>query len=182
MQVSLNKMVNIDYTLTDNQGEIIDSSKEHGPLSYIQGIGSIIPGLEEALEGKKKGDQFKITVPAEKGYGIRHEEMLYEVPIEEFGEIEDLEEGMEIQVQSSHGPQIMTVKKITEKTVTLDGNHPLAGMELNFDIEVQDVREATEEEIKAYTEDDHGCGCGEDHDEDDEDDEHGCGGGCCGCS
>jgi FKBP-type peptidyl-prolyl cis-trans isomerase SlyD len=146
MQISSHKVVSIHYTLRDNQGNILDSSEGRDPLHYIQGIGNLIPGMEEGLEGKQKGDKLDIKVSPEKGYGVRSEEMIQQVPRSAFGD-QEVQVGMQFQAQSNHGTQVVTVTEVGLESITVDGNHPLAGVELNFAVEVMDIREATQDEL-----------------------------------
>jgi FKBP-type peptidyl-prolyl cis-trans isomerase SlyD len=147
MQISNNKVVSIDYTLTNDTGEVIDTSKGGEPLAYIQGIGNIIPGLEAALEGHKVGDELKVSIPPEKGYGVRNEDSLRTFPREAFSGIDEIEEGMQFMAQMENSQQMFTVVSVNEDTIVGDSNHPLAGMTLNFDVAVRDVRDATDEEL-----------------------------------
>ncbi|MFY7919156.1 MAG: FKBP-type peptidyl-prolyl cis-trans isomerase, partial [Chryseotalea sp.] len=133
----------IHYTLTDNSGNILDSSKGRDPLFYIQGIGNLILGMEEGLEGKKKGDKFQIKVSPEKGYGVKDPNLMQQVPIKAFGG-QELKPGMKFSTNQGH---VVTVTEVSTETVTVDANHELAGVELNFDVEVMEVREATADEI-----------------------------------
>ena len=155
MQITKHKVVKIHYTLTDDDGEVIDSSEGGEPLAYLHGVGGIIPGLEEVLEGKSAGDQFKVSVQPEDAYGDHSEELLHEVERSHFEDIDELELGMQFQVDADDGPMMGTVVEITDDTVTVDGNHELAGIPLNFDVTVGDIRDATQEEI------DHGHAHGE---------------------
>src|SRR5699024_1760339 len=109
--------------------------------------GNIIPGLEKALEGKQAGEQVAVRVPAAEGYGERDDALMQDVPMEMFQGVEQVEPGMRFQAQTSAGVQIVTVTKIDDSQVTVDGNHPLAGTPLNFDVNVVEVRDATEEEL-----------------------------------
>ena len=143
MQISKEKVVSIHYTLRDNSGTVLDSSEGSQPLFYIQGIGNLIPGMEEGLEGKVKGDKLNIKVSPEKGYGVRNDQMIQKVPRSAFGG-QDVRVGMQFQTDRS---QVVTVTEVGLDSVTVDGNHPLAGVELNFDVEVMDVRIATSEEL-----------------------------------
>ena len=147
MVIAQNRVVTMHYTLKDEQGETIDSSQGHEPLAYIQGIGNIIPGLEDALEGKTKGDKLEVTIAPEDGYGERQENMVQKVAKSGFQGDEELVVGMQVQVETKNGPAIAMVSEIAGEDVTLDLNHPLAGVTLNFDVEVMDVREATDEEL-----------------------------------
>lgn len=148
MQVEKNKVVEIDYTLKDENGDVLDSSEGRQPLSYIQGTGNLIPGVETALEGKGSGERVEITVPPETGYGVRDDSLVLTIEREKFGEVEDLKPGLRFRMDTPDGPMIFTVVKLDETEVLVDGNHPLAGMTLNFDITVQSIREATTEELE----------------------------------
>ncbi|GHM98883.1 peptidyl-prolyl cis-trans isomerase [Cytophagales bacterium WSM2-2] len=143
MQISKHKVAAIHYTLTDNAGKVLDSSAGRDPLYYIHGIGNLIPGMEEGLEGKKQGDKFNIKVSAEKGYGVKDEKMIQRVPRSAFGTGE-IKKGM--QFQTNQG-QVVTVTEVGLSEITVDANHPLAGVELNFDVEVMIIREATADEL-----------------------------------
>ncbi len=148
MKVENNMVVRIDYTLTDSREQILDTSRGHEPLAYIQGRGHIIPGLENALEGRSTGDSFKVSIPPEEAYGARSEELVQDIPREQF-EIEGgLEAGMRFQTETEAGVMLLTVTEVKDDSVTVDANHPLAGETLNFDVTVVDVRGATEDEIE----------------------------------
>lgn len=147
MLVQAKKVVAIEYTLKDNDGVTIDSSEGRGPLMYIHGIGALVPGLEEALEGKTKGDHLDVQIAPEKAYGIRNEQLVQSVPKEGFPTEQPLQVGMQFQAQTPQGPVIVTVVEIQDKHLVVDGNHPLAGITLNFDVNVVEVREATPEEL-----------------------------------
>jgi FKBP-type peptidyl-prolyl cis-trans isomerase SlyD len=147
LQIANQTVVTIDYTLTDDQGEVLDSSKGEEPLVYVHGSGSIIPGLENALAGKSAGDALKVTIPPVDGYGERDEELVQPVPRNRFpgGSIEV---GMRFHAQGSDGSQVVTVVAIDDANVTVDANHPLAGMTLAFDVKVLEVRDATADELE----------------------------------
>jgi FKBP-type peptidyl-prolyl cis-trans isomerase SlyD len=148
MQIGKNKVVSIHYTLRDNDGNILDSSDGGAPLTYIQGIGNLIPGMEDGLEGKKKGEKLNIKVSPEKGYGVRDDKMIQKVPRTAFGS-QEIKTGMQFQAQTGQGgTQVVTVTEVGLDTITVDGNHPLAGVELSFAVEVMDIREATAEELE----------------------------------
>ena len=136
----------IEYTLTNNDGEVLDSSKGRGPLAYIQGKQNLIPGLEKQLEGKKVGDKFVANIAPEDAYGVHREDMIQSVPKENFAGVDDIQVGMEFQAQGPAGVQIIKVVAVEGDEVKIDANHPLAGVPLNFDVEVVEVREATAEE------------------------------------
>jgi len=147
MQISKHKVVSIDYTLTNNDKEVLDSSKGQEPLAYLHGIGFMIPGLENALEGKSVDDSLSVIVEPKDGYGERDEELVKVVERAMFGDIEKLEEGMQFQADTDDGIDVVTVTAIEGDKITVDGNHPLADVTLNFDVQVVDVREASQEEI-----------------------------------
>ncbi len=147
MQITNNKVVQMHYKLTDDQGNVIDSSEGREPLSYLQGAGNIIPGLERQMEGKAAGDKFKAVVEPAEGYGEYDESLMQVVPKSGFQGDMEPEVGMQVQVGTQQGTTIASIAKIEGEEVTLDMNHPLAGMRLNFDVEVVDVRDATEEEL-----------------------------------
>jgi FKBP-type peptidyl-prolyl cis-trans isomerase SlyD len=147
MQVEKNKVVEIDYTLKDDDGQLLDSSEGRDPLSYIQGVGNLIPGVESALEGKSAGERVQIIVPPESGYGVRDDSLVLSIERDKFSEVGDLQEGARFRMETQKGPVIFTVLKVGDSEVLVDGNHPLAGMSLNFDITIQSVREATSEEL-----------------------------------
>ena len=145
MQIANDKVVMIHYTLTNDEGDLLDSSKDQDPLAYLHGFGNIIPGLEKALTGRSIGDTFKIEIAPEDGYGVRDNEMVQSVPRSAFEGVDDIEPGMQFQAQSPDGIQLVTVIDIDGDEVILDGNHPMAGITLHFDVEVTDIREATRE-------------------------------------
>jgi FKBP-type peptidyl-prolyl cis-trans isomerase SlyD len=147
MQIAKNTVATIDYTLTDPQGMVIDTSKGREPLAYLHGASNIIPGLESALEGKSAGESVNVTVPPEKGYGPRDPNLIQPVPRTNFQSAGEIKPGMQFQAQTSDGARVVTVVKVDDKNVTVDANHPLAGMDLKFDVTVVGVREASEEEI-----------------------------------
>lgn len=143
MLVQKNAVVSFHYTLRDNEGNTLDSSEGHEAFAYIQGGQQIVPGLEQQMEGKKSGDKFVAVVTPEMGYGEFNKELLQRVPLDRFGG-NKVEEGMQFQA-GDHG--IFTVKEVADGHALLDGNHPLAGVTLNFDVEITDVREATADEL-----------------------------------
>ena len=148
MQITSGSVVVFDYTLTDDEKDIIDSSTGSEPLAYIQGEGQIVPGLEKAMEGKKAGDSFKISIAPEEAYGLHDPENISVVPADQIEGGEELEEGMQLHTEGEFGEQTVMITKIVGNEVTIDGNHPLAGMTLHFDIVIRDVRAATEEELE----------------------------------
>lgn len=147
MKIEKNKVVSIDYTLTDDQNEVLDSSEGGAPLAYIHGNGNLIPGLEKSLEGRTAGESIQVSVPPEEGYGVRDESKVGQVPREALAELGDVQPGMRFQAQGPHGVEVMTVVEVSDESVTMDGNHPLAGETLQFDVTIRDVRDATPEEL-----------------------------------
>lgn len=156
MQISDKSAVSIHYTLTNQSGEQLDSSIGEAPLVYLHGAGNIIPGLEDALTGKQLGDKFKVTIAAEQAYGVASDEMVQVVSRSMFDGM-DIEVGMQFHAEVSYGPGVITITHIDGDDITIDGNHPLAGVDLTFDVEVVDVREATADELAHGHV--HGAGC-----------------------
>jgi FKBP-type peptidyl-prolyl cis-trans isomerase SlyD len=146
MQIAKDTVVSIDYTLKDDDGSVLDSSEGKQPLSYLHGSGNIIPGLEQALEGKAPGDELNVRVEPADAYGERREELQQAVPKNLFEGVDELQPGMQFQAQGDGGTQIVTVVDVEDDQVTVDANHPMAGVALNFDVKVVDVRDATDEE------------------------------------
>lgn len=181
MQIKKDLVVGMHYTLKSDAGEVIDSSAGRAPLEYIQGSGMIVPGLEKAMDGKSLGDQFSVVVSPAEGYGEYQEDLLQAVPREAFQGVEDIQPGMRFVANGPQGQTMVTVKSVGETEVTVDGNHELAGQNLNFEIEVASVREASAEELaNGQPNCQGGCCGGHDHDGD-----HECCGGhddgeCCG--
>lgn len=142
-----NSVVLMDYTVKDDEGNLIDTSSGQEPLAFILGMGNIIPGLERAFVGKKIGDAFNVRVKPDDGYGERDESLVEVVPRSQFAGIKDLRPGMQLQAQTDDDVMVVTVVKITDKEVTVDANHPLAGKNLNFDVKIVEIRGATTEEL-----------------------------------
>lgn len=147
MQVADNMAVSIHYTLTSDEGEVIDSSVGGDPLAYLHGAGNIISGLEKALHGKAEGEQFTVRIEAEDAYGDFLEDRVQIIPRDMFEGVDVLEVGMQFQADVSSGPGIVTIVEIDGDDITIDGNHPLAGVPLTFDVEIVEIRPASKEEI-----------------------------------
>lgn len=143
MQISKHSVASIHYTLTNSQGEILDSSAGREPLTYLHGAGNLIPGMEAGLEGKVKGNKFDLKIAPEQGYGVKDDKMVQKMPRTNFP-TQKIEVGM--QFQTNRG-SVVTVTEVGLDSVTIDGNHPLAGVELHFAVEVMEVRLATADEI-----------------------------------
>lgn len=148
MKIAANRVVTIDYTVTTDQGIFVDSSKDSEPLSYIQGIGHMIPGLESALEGRSEGEQVTAVVEPEQGYGRREDSLQGLIPKDRFDPSVDIQPGMRFEVPSTGGGQVVTVVGMDGDNVIVDANHPLAGIPLHFDVTVMGVRDATVGEIE----------------------------------
>ena len=146
MLISKNSVVYFHYSLSDETGNVIDSSAEGEPLPYIQGHNNIIPGLEKAMEGKESGEVMVVTVEPKEAYGERQEQMVQQIPRSSF-KAEDIKVGMRFEATTPNGAVSAIVTDLTEETVTVDGNHALAGKTLTFDIRITEVREATKEEL-----------------------------------
>ena len=142
-----NSVVSMHYKLTDNDGKVVDSSEGSKPLVYLHGAGNIVPGLEKALVGKGEGDALKVRVEPAEGYGETNPDGIKTIERAAFEGVESVEEGMTFEAKAPDGtPQSIVVKKVDGDQVTIDTNHPLAGVVLNFDIQIVSVRESTEEE------------------------------------
>ena len=157
MQIAENTAVSIHYTLTNDQGEVLDSSKGGDALVYLHGSGNIISGLEAALLGKKVGDKFNVRIEPKDAYGEVADDMVQIISKEMFEGIDQIEVGMQFHADVSYGSGVVTVVNIDGDNVTIDGNHPLAGEALTFDVEIIDVRPATKEELDHGHV--HGAGC-----------------------
>lgn len=159
MKIAQNKVVVMHYAVMDSEENLIDSSYDDKPLSFIHGNGFLIPGLEDALTDKAVSDKFVVDVPATKGYGERDEDFVQMVPKEMFEGADELELGMQLRAQTDDGEQTVIVVGVEENDIIVDGNHPLAGIDLKFDVEILEVRDATEDELKhGHVHGEGGCG------------------------
>ena len=148
MHIAEQSVVSIHYTLTNDAGETLDTSDGRETLIYLHGAQNIIPGLENELTGKSVGDSFDVTIQPEEAYGTVNPELVQTVPHSAFEGVEKVEPGMQFQARGDNGEtQVITVTEVADSGVTVDGNHPLAGQVLNFSVRVEEIREATEEEI-----------------------------------
>lgn len=173
MKITQHTAVTIHYRLTDQQGQLLESSFEGEPMVYLHGAENLIPGLETALEGKQTGDSLDVTIECEQAYGPYHDSLRQEVPLAAFGDIEDIVPGMRFIAETEMGQRPVQVTEVLDNSVVVDGNHPLAGQSLNFSVQVVDVRAASEEEVAHGHIHAHG-GCGGHHHHDHDE------GGCCG--
>ena len=158
VKIADNHFVAIDYRLTLESGEEFDRSAEGSPLGFVTGTGSIIPGLETALAGKRAGDSFKVTIEPDAAYGQVQKELLQAIPRERFPADVEITAGMQFHARGPRGPVALTVVSADQQQVNVDLNHPLAGKRLTFDVKVHEVREPLAHEIPAASS---GCGCGD---------------------
>jgi FKBP-type peptidyl-prolyl cis-trans isomerase SlyD len=147
MRIARDTVVQIHYTLTNSTGQVLDSSAGGEPLAYLHGSGTIVAGLEQALEGKSAGEKLIVAVPAEKAYGAYDAALVQQVPKRAFQGVDKIRAGMRFTAQTSQGPRQVLVTRVVGDMVTIDGNHPLAGQALNFDVEITAVRAAGAEEL-----------------------------------
>ena len=147
MRIATNKVVTIEYTVTTDEGVLIDSSRAE-TLSYMHGVGGMITGLEEALEGKGAGDRISAVVSPDQAYGERDDALLQTVPKARFDPRVELKPGMRFEVASASGKHVVTVVGFDGENVIVDGNHPLAGIPLHFDVNVVAVRDANADEMQ----------------------------------
>ncbi len=147
--VAAGKVVGFHYTLRNDSGAVVDSSQGGEALSYLHGAGNIVPGLENALTGKKIGDQLKVKVSPSEGYGERFEEGVQQIPRDQFPPGIDIQVGMQFGAEGPDGsPVPVWVIGIAPDTVTIDFNHPMAGQNLNFEVAIASVRDASPEEMQ----------------------------------
>ncbi|MDA8621614.1 peptidylprolyl isomerase [Psychrosphaera sp.] len=146
MKIAENTVVTMHYAVKDKEDNLIDSSYDNDPLVFIQGSKFLIEGLEDALNGHEKGDTFEVAVDAENAYGPRMDGLVQQVGNEMFADFE-VEIGMQLRASTDNGEQTVIVVDKDDESVTVDGNHPLAGVDLKFDVEVLEVRAATADEI-----------------------------------
>lgn len=147
MKIEKDRVVRFHYTVSEQGSEALESSKERDPLSILAGRGNIIPGLDQALEGHEAGDSFGVDVAAADAYGEKREGLGQRIPKKHFGE-QRLSPGMQVVLNTNFGPRAVTIQKVGMSVVDVDLNHPMAGKDLHFDIEIVEVREASAEEIE----------------------------------
>ncbi len=147
MNIAANTVVSIDYTLRNDAGDVLDQSSPEAPLSYLHGHNNVISGLEHALLGKAKADRLEASIAPAEAYGEYDAALVQAVPRAMFQGVDDIDVGMQFQTQMDGGVQVVTVKEVNDDTVTIDGNHALAGQTLHFDVTVKGVREASQEEL-----------------------------------
>ena len=148
MNISDKCVVTFHYTLTNSDGEELDTSVGRDPMKYLHGASNIVPGLEKELKGKSAGDTLKVEVHPDEGYGQVDPKLIQKAPRSAFDGSPEIKPGMQFQAQGPGGEvQMITVKEITDDEITIDGNHPLAGQVLHFDVSIEEVREASKEEL-----------------------------------
>ncbi len=148
MTVAKDKVVSVIYTLTDDQGTLLDTNKGQEALDFIQGHGMMIPGFEKALEGAAEGQTLSFTVSPAEGYGESNDDFIIEVPRTAFPEDEEVQVGWQVTGTTPDGQmQAFRVLAVSDETIKLDANHPLAGKNLNFEVEIVGLRDATEQEL-----------------------------------
>jgi FKBP-type peptidyl-prolyl cis-trans isomerase SlyD len=148
MTITKNKVVIMHYTLKDDDGQVIDSSEGRDPLAYLHGARNIVVGLENALEGKDAGEKLSVVVAPSEGYGEYNEELKQEVPLAQFDDASQVQPGAQFHAQTPQGVVVATVLSVENENAVIDMNHALAGQNLNFDVEVVEVRDATAEELQ----------------------------------
>ncbi len=149
MTIADKKVVTIEFTVKNaDTNEVIESSVGSEPLIYLHGFNNLVPGLEKALTGKSVGDKYDVKVTPEEGYGVRDEALVQEVPKAAFEGIDKVDVGMEFTADGPNGPVVVEVTKVVDDMVTIDSNHPLAGIPLAFSGEIQEIRDAKEDELE----------------------------------
>jgi len=148
MIVEKDKAVSFHYTLKDADGEQMETSRDKDPMSYLHGANNIIPGLEKAMEGRSVNDEFSVTVEPEEAYGVRNENNVQRLPMKRLKGIGKVSVGQVLTLQTNKGPVQVTVLKVGRFNIDVDGNHPLAGKQLTFDVEITGIRDASDEELE----------------------------------
>ncbi|MBC52361.1 MAG: peptidylprolyl isomerase [Gammaproteobacteria bacterium] len=146
--IGKNAVVSINYTLTNDAGEVMDTSEGREPLTYLHGANNLIPGLEKEMEGKSTGQSFKVTIPPSEAYGESNPELVQTLSKDMFKGVDKVEPGMGFTAQGPQGEQHIVVTAVDGDQVTIDANHPMAGKTLHFAVEIVNVRDASEEEIE----------------------------------
>jgi len=142
------KVVTFHYTLKNAEGEQMETSRDKAPMTYLHGANNIIAGLEKAMEGRAVNDEFSVTVEPEDAYGVRNENNVQRLPLKRLKGIGKVSVGQVLNLQTEKGQVQVTVLKVGRFNVDVDGNHPLAGEQLTFDVEITEIREATKEELE----------------------------------
>lgn len=148
LMIGKNAVVSINYTLTNDAGEVMDTSEGREPLTYLHGANNLIPGLEKEMEGKTEGQNFKVSIPPAEAYGESNPELVQTLSKEMFKGVDKVEPGMGFTAQGPQGEQHIVVTAVDGDQVTIDANHPMAGKTLHFAVEIVNVRDASAEEIE----------------------------------
>jgi FKBP-type peptidyl-prolyl cis-trans isomerase SlyD len=148
MEIQDNIVVGMHYTVTNDNGDIIDTSEGNDPLMFLQGAGNIIPGLESALVGGKVGDEMEVSVEPEQAYGEYRDELRQQVPRDAFQGVDEVAIGMRFNAETDEGQITVRIAEVEGDTVTIDANHELAGERLHFSVRIESLREATDEELE----------------------------------
>jgi len=148
MIVEKDKVVTFHYTLKNVDGEEMESSREHDPMSYLHGANNIVVGLEKAMQGRKAGDTFEVTIAPEEAYGVRNDANVQRIPLKRLKGLGKIVPGQILNLQTNQGPVQVTTLKVGRFNVDVDANHPLAGETLTFDVEIMEIREASAEETE----------------------------------
>jgi len=146
--IANNCVVSIHYTLKDDNGELLDTSRDSQPLTYLHGAGNLIPGLESELAGKTAGASFNVSIPPDQAYGVYREELVQIVPLDMFKGVDEVKPGMQFETQGPNGDELVIITAVSGEEVTVDANHPLAGKTLHFEVNIEQVRDATLEEVE----------------------------------
>jgi FKBP-type peptidyl-prolyl cis-trans isomerase SlyD len=155
--IANNCVVSIHYTLKDDDGELLDTSRDSQPLTYLHGAGNLIPGLESELAGKTAGASFNVSIPPDQAYGVYREELVQIVPLDMFKGVDEVKPGMQFETEGPNGEELVIITEVIDDEVTVDANHPLAGKTLHFEVDIQEVRDATLEEVQhGHAHDPHG--------------------------
>lgn len=149
MKIVKDSVVSIEFTLTDDQGTLIDTTDDKDPLSFIQGRGDIFPGIERAVHGHEMGKHLTVTLPPEEAFGPHQQDLVKQVPREFFKQAKEITPGMQFKTKKEGEEIVVTVIEANDELVTIDANHPLASSSLHFDLVIVDVREAIPEELQS---------------------------------
>lgn len=147
MKCEANCVVEFHLSIFDSENKLVDSTLDDEPVQLLLGRQSLVPGVDEALIGKEAGAELKLALTADEAYGEYSADDIQTLPITMFEEVEDLDVGLELFADTDQGPKVVTVREINDGLVTIDGNHPLAGQDLNFEVKLLSVRPASAEEL-----------------------------------
>ena len=148
MDIADKRIATVHFTLRDDDGTTITSTRGHAPLVYMHGENRIAAGLEQALAGRAEGDAFEVTVAPETGFGQRHPELVQVLPRSMWRADKAPEVGDRLETQTAAGPLEVRVVAVDADTITVDGNHPLAGRTFHAEVEVVSVRVPTPDELQ----------------------------------